>query len=85
VGDAKLLLITRGKADVDQTSGQVSSVLLDADEEVFKAFGATGTPSAVLVSERGRVASLLAAGAPDVLALVGIRKARSRESASLAE
>jgi hypothetical protein len=78
-------MITKGKADGKQTSGLVSPVLLDADEEVFKAFGATGTPSAVLVSERGRVASFLAAGAPDVLALVGIRKARSKESASLAE
>jgi peroxiredoxin len=82
-GGAKLLLITRGEADRDQTSGLVSPVLLDPNEDVFKAFGATGTPSAVLISERGRVASLLAAGAPDVLALAGIRRARSKESAAL--
>jgi peroxiredoxin len=82
-GDAKLLLITRSKPHTKQTPGLPSPVLLDPSEDVFKAFGATGTPSAVLISERGLVASLLAAGAEDVLALAGIRKARSKESSAL--
>ncbi|HEY7910458.1 MAG TPA: redoxin domain-containing protein, partial [Blastocatellia bacterium] len=84
-GDAKLLLITRGKVDGNQTLGLRSPTLLDPNEDVFKAFGATGTPSAVLISERGLVASFLAAGAEDVLALAGIRKTRSRVSAALSK
>jgi hypothetical protein len=38
---------------------------------VGRAFGASGTPSAVLVNEHGRIASEVAIGAPSVLELLG--------------
>jgi hypothetical protein len=43
--------------------------LLDAHLAAARAFGAPGTPSAVLIDEQGRVASELAVGAPAVIAL----------------
>ena len=71
--------------DVATTTATVTALALLAaqEEEVLvhsnlddgfaagSAFGATGTPSAVLVDERGRIASPVAVGAPEVLALVG--------------
>jgi hypothetical protein len=44
-------------------------VLMDADGEAMRAFGAGGTPMGVL-AERGRIASHLAAGADAVVELI---------------
>ena len=51
--------------------GLRSPVLLDEDHRVRMLFGATGTPMAILVDVQGRIASVLAKGAPEVLALAG--------------
>jgi hypothetical protein len=42
-----------------------------------RAFGASGTPSAVLVDAEGNVASQVAVGAPGVLELVGASQAEA--------
>ena len=42
-----------------------------------RAFGATGTPSAVLVDAEGRIASDVAVGAPAVMGLAGASRAES--------
>ena len=55
--------------------GLRSPVVLDQGFNVGAAFGADGTPSAILVDERGRIASDLAVGAPAVLALAGAQPA----------
>jgi hypothetical protein len=44
---------------------------LDQQFAVGRAFGASGTPSAVLVDTEGKVASEVAVGAPGVLELAG--------------
>jgi hypothetical protein len=49
--------------------GLQSPVVLDQGLAVGNAFGADGTPMAVLVDAEGRIASGVAAGAPEVLAL----------------
>ena len=49
--------------------GLRSPVVLDEGFTVGEAFGANGTPSAVLVDEQGRIASSLVEGASAVLAL----------------
>ena len=49
--------------------GLRSRVALDADFSVGRAFGAGGTPSAVLVDAEGGLASQVAVGAQPVLAL----------------
>jgi hypothetical protein len=51
--------------------GLGSPVVLDQQFAIGSAFGASGTPSAVLVDEKGKVASELAVGAPAVLPLAG--------------
>ena len=50
--------------------GLSSPVVLDEHLAVGPAFGAPGMPSAVLVDERGNIASELAVGAPAVLEMV---------------
>jgi hypothetical protein len=50
-------------------------VVLDQQFAVGRAFGASGTPSAVLVDEEGNIASDVAVGAPGVLELAGNKQA----------
>ena len=69
-GSPKLLVVSTDSVESNQAMGLRSPVLLDqANMSVGKLFGATGTPMAVLVDEKGIIASELAAGAPAVLAL----------------
>jgi peroxiredoxin len=68
---ADLLVITTGDAASNRAQGFLSRVVLDPDFEAGNRFGSAGTPSAVIVDERGRVVSDVAVGAPEVLALAG--------------
>jgi hypothetical protein len=51
--------------------GLSSTVVLDQQFAVGRAFGASGPPSAVLVDSEGKIASEVAVGAPAVLELAG--------------
>jgi hypothetical protein len=53
----------------NRAQGLQSTIVLDEGFQTGAAFGASGTPSAVLVDDEGRIASELAIGAPAVLAL----------------
>ena len=64
-------MVSAGTAEANKEMGLNSTVVLDQNFGVGSAFGASGTPSAVLVDEEGKVASELAVGAPAVLALAG--------------
>ena len=66
-----LLLISTGDAARNRAMALRAPILLDVAFDAASAFGATGTPSAVLVDEHGLIASRIAVGAPEVLALVG--------------
>ena len=66
-----LLLISTGDAARNRTMALRAPILLDVAFAAASEFGATGTPSAVLVDDHGLIASQIAAGAPEVLALVG--------------
>ena len=67
----KLLVVSAGTKEANKAMGLSSPVVLDQNFGVGSAFGASGTPSAVLVDEEGKIASELAVGAPSVLALAG--------------
>lgn len=67
-----LVVVSSGSAADTAAEGFRSTVLLDPDGQAARAFGANGTPMAVLVDADARIASLLAAGAKAVLALLGI-------------
>jgi thioredoxin-related protein len=69
----RLVIISRGSEEANRALGIRSPVLIDNDFRAGAAFGVTGTPSAVLIDEDGNIASEVAAGAPRILALAGVR------------
>jgi len=70
-GAPKILIVSRGALEGNKALGLRSPVLTDEQMTIFGAFGTYGTPTAVLVDERGNVASGVAEGAQAVLALAG--------------
>jgi peroxiredoxin len=71
-GAPKLLVVSTGTKAANREMGLSSTVVLDQNFAVGQSFGASGTPSAVLVDEEGNIASELAVGAPAVLTLAGV-------------
>lgn len=68
-GAPTLLVVSTGTQEANKDMNLRSPVVLDQQFSAGSAFGASGTPSAVLVDSEGKVASGLAVGAPAVLAL----------------
>jgi thiol-disulfide isomerase/thioredoxin len=68
-----LLVISSGTPEANRAEGFRAPVLLDAIFGAGLVFGAGGTPSALVIAEDGTVASDVAVGAPNVLAMVGRR------------
>ncbi len=67
----KLLVVSTGTVEANQQLGLRSTVVLDQGFTTGRAFGATGTPSAILVQADGTIGSEVAVGAQAVLALAG--------------
>ena len=65
----RFVFVSTGSVADNRALGLDSTVLLEEQFGVGRAFGATGTPSAVLIDTEGKVASPLAVGGPEVLAL----------------
>ena len=70
------LLVSVGTVEANRAMALRASVLLD-EGFAGRAFGVSGTPSAVLVDAEGRVASPVAVGAVQVLALLGAAPPRA--------
>ncbi|MFL5760002.1 MAG: redoxin domain-containing protein [Thermomicrobiales bacterium] len=68
-GAPNLVVVSTGEAEANRAMGLQSPVLLDQSFETGRAFGATGTPSAVLIDAQGKIASERAVGAEAVFAL----------------
>jgi protein-disulfide isomerase len=66
-----LVFVSTGAVDANQRQGLTSPVLLDQGFKAGRSFGASGTPSAVLVDADGKIASQVAVGAPGVFGLLG--------------
>lgn len=64
-----LVLVALDSRDSNAALDLGAKILLDPDMKAFNAFGAAGTPVAVKVDRRGRVASSLAIGTEQVRAL----------------
>ncbi len=77
--DPRLVLVSSGTPEANHALGLRSPIVLDEGFRIGNAYGATGTPSAVLVDAAGRIASAVIIGGPDVLDL-----ARSQREAALA-
>jgi len=67
----KLLVVSAGTLEANKEMGLNSAVVLDQQFATGRAFGVSGTPSAVLVDKEGKVASEVAVGAQAVLKLAG--------------
>jgi peroxiredoxin/uncharacterized membrane protein YphA (DoxX/SURF4 family) len=76
-----LLVVSSGSPKVNREQGFRSRVLLDSNFSAGNAFGAEGTPAAVLIDARGNVASDVGVGAAAVLALAGTAPIRETLSA----
>ncbi len=68
-GPTGLVVISTGDPEANRALGLQAPILLDDSFTAGQAFGAAGTPSAVMVDERGRVGSAVAVGADAVVAL----------------
>jgi uncharacterized membrane protein YphA (DoxX/SURF4 family)/thiol-disulfide isomerase/thioredoxin len=68
-GAPELLIISSGGTEETRANGFECTVALDPEMSAGEAFGAAGTPMAVLLDAEGRVASPLAAGGDEVLRL----------------
>jgi len=75
-GAPRLAMLSSGKAeDIKAKAGDLKSlILLDPEFDIGPLFGTNSTPSAVLIDGKGRIASTLAVGNRNVLALAGVRK-----------
>jgi peroxiredoxin/uncharacterized membrane protein YphA (DoxX/SURF4 family) len=66
----RLALISSGFINQNAATDLLLPVLLDSDRQVMNRFGASGTPSALLIDSKGIVASDLAVGATAIFKLV---------------
>jgi peroxiredoxin len=73
----RLVLVSAGSEEANREMGLTSPVLLDQQFATGRAFGASGTPSAVLVDAEGKVASEVAVGAPAVMELAGAEQTQA--------
>jgi methylamine dehydrogenase accessory protein MauD len=71
VGMPKLLVVSTGTVEANEAMGLSSPVVLDEGFNAGQAFGAPGTPCAVLVDAEGNVASEVVEGPSEVLELAG--------------
>jgi protein-disulfide isomerase len=70
-GAPRLVVVSAGSEEANREMELASPVLLDQQFATGRAFGASGTPSAILVDAEGKVASDVAVGAPAVMELAG--------------
>ena len=68
-GTPQILVVSDGTEEDNLRMGLRAPVLLDNEYIVEDAFGAEGTPSAVLLDEEGRIASKMTVGAEEVFEL----------------
>jgi thiol-disulfide isomerase/thioredoxin len=65
-----LVLISTGSVEANAAHGFESPILLDQSFRTGSLFGASGTPSAILIDENGNVASAVKVGGPEVMSLL---------------
>jgi len=73
-GAPELILVSTGTVESNQAMGLKSTTLIDEGFTTGRKFGATGTPSAILIDPTGKVASEVSVGGPNVIALASGKK-----------
>jgi peroxiredoxin len=78
-GAPKLLVVSTESVEANRAMGLHSPIVLDPGGiSIGSKFGANGTPMAVLLDAQGGIASELAVGAQQVLALAGVEQAATQ-------
>ncbi len=72
--EPNLILLSSGDEEAHKEFDLKSPILLEEKSETAQAFGMSGTPSAVMVNEKGKVVSEVAVGALNIWALLGKKK-----------
>jgi thiol-disulfide isomerase/thioredoxin/uncharacterized membrane protein YphA (DoxX/SURF4 family) len=72
--DPKLIVFSDGKPEEHASLGLRAPIVLDAGYKTSEKLGMYGTPSAVLVDEKGTIVTETAMGAINIWALIGKRK-----------
>jgi peroxiredoxin/uncharacterized membrane protein YphA (DoxX/SURF4 family) len=72
--EPNLLLISQGEIEPHRQLNLQSPIILDEDRRISKELGMSGTPSAVLINEDGKIVSETAVGAENIWSLIGKRK-----------
>lgn len=75
-GTPNVVVVSRGPVGLNRELGLASPIVLDDDRMIARAFGSTGTPAAIVIDDRGVIASDIGRGATGVRAFF-------REGASL--
>lgn len=70
-GEPELIVFSEGDDDVHKELGLSSPILLETGYKTAQDMGMFGTPSAVLIDEKGRIVSETAVGASNIWALIG--------------
>jgi len=74
VDEPNLLLLSEGEAEPHRDLDLQSPIVLDKERKISKELGMSGTPSAVLINENGKIVSETAIGADNIWTLIGKRK-----------
>lgn len=72
--EPNLVVFSEGDEEEHKDIGLKSPILLDEGYKTAEKFGMSGTPSAVLINEHGKISSETAIGASNIWALIGKRK-----------
>ena len=72
-GAPSLVVLSAGTAEGGREMALHAPILIDSSGQAGRAFGANGTPMGILIDEKGRIASGVAAGADAVFELAGGR------------
>ncbi len=68
-GSPRMLVVSTGTVEANQGLGLSSTVVLDEGFATGRTFGASGTPSSILIDAKGRIASAVSVGGPAVMAM----------------
>jgi peroxiredoxin/uncharacterized membrane protein YphA (DoxX/SURF4 family) len=81
-GAPRLMVVSTGTVEANQALGLTSTVVLDEGFKTGRAFGASGTPSSILIDAKGRIASAVSVGGPAVMAMARGEKAPPPQAAA---
>ncbi len=84
-GAPEVILVSTGTVEANKAMGLASTTVIDEGFNTGRKFGATGTPSAILIDPTGKIASEIAVGAPNVIALASGKKPAPSAPAAKAE